>query len=117
VSRAVFHLQTQDSDGAPTPAAVTVTGEVDASNVAEFRRSVLELPGARPFILELSRIKYLDSAGFAALDQLLAENAILMVLSPDSLMYRTARAEPYSTSSMASPSSSRSLLWWLLASR
>jgi anti-sigma B factor antagonist len=90
VSRAVFHLQTQDSDGAPTPAAVTVTGEVDASNVAEFRRSVLELPGARPFILELSRIKYLDSAGFAALDQLLAENAILMVLSPDSLMYRVA---------------------------
>jgi anti-sigma B factor antagonist len=67
-----------------------VTGEVDASNVAEFKRSVLELPGTRPFILELSRVKYLDSAGFAALDQLLAENAILMVLSPDSLMYRVA---------------------------
>jgi hypothetical protein len=63
------------------------------------------------------RVQNLDSAGFAALDQLLAENAILMVLSPDSLMYRTARAEPYSTSSMASPSSSRSLLWWLLARR
>ena len=90
MSRAVFHLQTQEGDGAPTPAEVTVTGEVDASNVAEFRRSVLELPGARPFILQLSSVKYLDSAGFTALDRLHAENAIVMVLSPDSLMYRVA---------------------------
>ena len=90
MSGAVFHLQTQEGDGAPTPAEVTVTGEVDASNVQEFTRSVLGLPGARPFILQLSSVKYLDSAGFSALDRLLAEKAIVIVLSPDSLMYRVA---------------------------
>jgi anti-sigma B factor antagonist len=90
VSRAVFHLQTLEGDGAPTPYEVTVTGEVDASNVVQFTRSVQDLPGARPVILELSSVKYLDSAGFAALDRLLAENAVVIVLSPDSFMYRVA---------------------------
>ncbi len=41
-------------------------------------------------ILQLSKIKYLDSAGFAALDRLLEQNAIVLVLSPDSFMYRVA---------------------------
>lgn len=90
MSRAVFHLQIPEGDGAPTPYEVTVTGEVDASNVVQFTRSVQDLPGARPVILELSNVKYLDSAGFAALDRLLAENAVVIVLSPSSLMYRVA---------------------------
>jgi anti-anti-sigma factor len=90
VSRAVFHLQIPEGDGAPTPYEVTVTGEVDASNVVQFTRSVQDLPGARPVILELSSVKYLDSAGFAALDRLLAENVVVIVLSPDSFMYRVA---------------------------
>ena len=90
MSGAVFHLQTQEGDGAPTPAEVTVTGEVDASNVREFARSVEELPGPRPVILQLSNIRYLDSAGFSALDRLLADNAILIVLAPNSFMYRVA---------------------------
>ena len=90
MSRAVFHLQTQEGDGAPTPAEVTVTGEVDASNVRAFARSVEELPGARPVILQLSNIRYLDSAGFSALDRLLADDAILIVLAPNSFMYRVA---------------------------
>jgi hypothetical protein len=37
-----------------------------------------------------TRVEYLDSAGFAALDRLLAKNAILIVLSPDSFTYRVA---------------------------
>jgi anti-sigma B factor antagonist len=90
VTGAVFQLQTPDGGGALTPAEVTVTGEVDASNVQEFTRSLQELPGARPVILQLSSVKYLDSAGFAALDRLLAENAVVIVLSPDSFMYRVA---------------------------
>jgi anti-sigma B factor antagonist len=90
VTRAVFQLQTPNGDDARTPVEVIVTGEVDASNVGEFARSVQELPGERPVILQLSRIKYLDSAGFAALDRLLAENAVVIVLSPDSFMYRVA---------------------------
>ncbi|HXO49227.1 MAG TPA: STAS domain-containing protein [Mycobacterium sp.] len=90
MSGAIFHLQTKEGDGAPTPAEVTVTGEVDASNVRAFARSVEELPGARPVILQLSNIRYLDSAGFSALDRLLADNAILIVLAPNSFMYRVA---------------------------
>jgi anti-sigma B factor antagonist len=90
VTRAVFQLQSPNGDDARTPAEVIVTGEVDASNVSDFTRSVQELPGARPVILQLSSVKYLDSAGFAALDRLLAENAVVIVLSPDSFMYRVA---------------------------
>jgi anti-sigma B factor antagonist len=92
VSRAIFHLERPDPEGvgAATPGEVTVTGEVDASNVVQFTRSVGDLPGARPVILQLSSVKYLDSAGFAALDRLLAEKAIVIVLSPGSFMYRVA---------------------------
>ncbi len=90
MSGAEFQLQVAETGDGSTPAEVTVTGEVDASNVRAFARSVAELPGARPVILQLSNIRYLDSAGFSALDRLLADNAILIVLAPDSFMYRVA---------------------------
>jgi anti-sigma B factor antagonist len=87
MSSAEFELQTAPE---PTPVEVTLTGEVDASNVVDFDRSVRELPGERPMILHLSSVKYLDSAGFAALDRLLADHQIVLVLSPNSFMYRVA---------------------------
>ena len=90
MSHAEFQLQVAGNGDGSTPAEVTVTGEVDTSNVRAFAQSVEELPGARPVILQLSSIRYLDSAGFSALDRLLAENAILIVLAPDSFMYRVA---------------------------
>jgi len=91
MTRAVFQLQNPDNGAAATsPAEVTVTGEIDVTNVDEFKRSVLDVPGPRPFILELSGVKYLDSAGFAALDRLIEQSAIVLVLSPDSFMYRVA---------------------------
>ncbi|HEY6819627.1 MAG TPA: STAS domain-containing protein [Mycobacterium sp.] len=90
MSGAEFQLQVAENGDGSTPAEVTVTGEVDASNVLAFARSLEELPGARPVILQLSNIRYLDSAGFSALDRLLADNAILIVLAPDSFMYRVA---------------------------
>ena len=91
MTRAIFQLQIPESDtAAATPAEVTVTGEIDVTNVDEFTRSVLAVPGTRPVILQLSPIKYLDSAGFAALDRLLEQGAIVLVLSPDSFMYRVA---------------------------
>ncbi len=91
MTRADFQLQNSSNGAGPvTPAEVTVTGEVDVTNVEEFTESVLAVPGTRPVILELSGIKYLDSAGFAALDRLLEQNAIVLVLSPDSFMYRVA---------------------------
>ena len=42
MSRAEFELQAAPE---PTPVEVTVTGEVDASNVVDFDRSLRELPG------------------------------------------------------------------------
>jgi len=91
MTRAVFQLQNPDNGAsANTPVEVTVTGEIDVTNVDEFTRSVLDVPGPRPIILQLSGVKYLDSAGFAALDRLLEQNAIVLVLSPDSFMYRVA---------------------------
>jgi len=88
MSRAEFQLKTHR--GASPSAEVVVTGEVDASNVVEFTRSVRKLSGARPIILQLSSVRYLDSAGFSALDRLLAEDEIVIVLAPDSFMYRVA---------------------------
>jgi anti-sigma B factor antagonist len=90
VNRAEFVLHTGQGDGS-APAEVTVTGEVDASNVGEFTRSVRRIPGQRPLILQLSRVRYLDSAGFSALDRLLADDEIVIVLAPDSFMYRVAK--------------------------
>jgi anti-sigma B factor antagonist len=91
MTRAVFQLHIPESgSSAATPAEVTVTGEVDVTNVDEFTQSLLAVPGPRPVILVLSGLKYLDSSGFAALDRLLEQDAIVLVLSPDSFMYRVA---------------------------
>jgi anti-sigma B factor antagonist len=90
VSCAEFQLEVAGNGDASAPAEVTVTGEVDASNVGDFAQALQELPGARPVILQLSAIKYLDSAGFSALDRLLADNAVVLVLAPSSFMYRVA---------------------------
>jgi anti-sigma B factor antagonist len=90
VSRAQFELHTSPTNGDPTATEVTVIGEVDASNVADFTQALQELPGPRPLILHLSQVRYIDSAGFAALDPQLADKTILLVMTPDSLMYRAA---------------------------
>jgi anti-anti-sigma factor len=87
MSRAEFQLESDDTS---MPVAVTVTGEVDASNVVDFNRAVRDLPGDRPVVLQLSSVRYLDSAGFSALDRLLADGEIVIVLAPDSFMYRVA---------------------------
>ena len=76
MSRAEFQLQVAENGNGSTPVEVAVTGEVDASNVHAFARSVEELPGTRPVILQLSSIRYLDSAGFAALDRLCAKGSL-----------------------------------------
>ncbi|MCM6775047.1 STAS domain-containing protein [Nocardia sp. CDC159] len=88
MTRAAFELHT---DGlASAPPTVTVTGEVDVTNAHDFAESIAALPGRRPLLLELSRLGYLDSAGFAALDRLLADDAVVLVLAPDSPIRRAA---------------------------
>jgi anti-sigma B factor antagonist len=90
-SGAVFQLHDPETDHASTATSlVAVTGEVDVTNVSEFTRSVLAVSDNRPIILQLSGLKYLDSAGFAAVERLLADGAIVVVLSPDSLVHKAA---------------------------
>lgn len=79
---ASFELQHVDD-------ALTVSGEIDVTNADDFAQSVTELSRAGPVILELSRLHYLDSAGFAALDGLL-KRGIVLVVSPQSLIHKAA---------------------------
>lgn len=65
-------------------AAVTVTGEIDVTNAADFIRSIDGITARRPLIVDLSGLQYLDSAGFAGLDELLGRGAIVIVLDPHS---------------------------------
>ena len=90
MTSAAFALQIVASEDASVPAEVTVTGEVDVTNIGEFTQAVSDVPGPRPVILHLSPIKYLDSAAFAALDRLLEDDTIVLVLAPGSFMYRVA---------------------------
>ncbi len=88
MTRAAFELHT---DGlASMPPTVAVTGEVDVTNAGDFAKSVTALPGRRPLLLELSLLGYLDSAGFAALDRLLADDTVVLILAPGSPIHRAA---------------------------
>jgi anti-anti-sigma factor len=71
----------------PPALLVEVTGEVDVTAASDFTRAVNDLAG--PVVLELSGLSYVDSAGFAALDQLLSHPAKVAVIGPDSAI-RTA---------------------------
>lgn len=79
---AAFQLQRVDD-------ALAVSGEIDVTNVDAFAHSVTELSSERPVILELSGLDYLDSAGFAAVDGLLARG-VIVVVSPESLIHKAA---------------------------
>ncbi|MBF6330430.1 STAS domain-containing protein [Nocardia transvalensis] len=88
MTRAAFELHTDRLGAAPPH--VAVSGEVDVTNAHDFAESVAALPGPRPLVLELSHLGYLDSAGFAALDRLLADDAVVLVLAPGSPIRRAA---------------------------
>lgn len=82
-----FELRPTDGAGARITA---VAGEVDATNAAEFVAAVRELPGLRPLVLDIGVLSYVDSAGFAALDRLLADGTIVIVLAPHSVIRKAA---------------------------
>jgi anti-sigma B factor antagonist len=90
MSRTVFKLHSLGSGRAPAATEVAVTGEIDVTNADEFSQSVMTLDGRWPIILQLSGLGYVDSAGFAALDRLLALGTIVVVLSPESVVHKAA---------------------------
>lgn len=69
---------------------IAAAGEVDATNAAEFAVAVRELPGHRPLVLDIGGLSYVDSAGFAALDGLLADETVVIALAPHSVIRKAA---------------------------
>jgi len=63
---------------------IAVSGEIDVTNAADFITSVDGVSGRRPLIVDLSGLRYLDSAGFAAVFHMLDKLAIVVVVDPRS---------------------------------
>lgn len=87
MTHATFDLYLTD---AADPVIAIVTGEIDATNTADFVMAVDDLPGPRPLVVDLSDLTYMDSAGFAELDRMLARGAIVVVLPQDSALRKAA---------------------------
>jgi anti-anti-sigma factor len=82
MTSAAFALTLTTTD--TTDTAVAVTGEIDITNAAELITSIDGVAGRRPLIVDLSGLRYLDSAGFAALFQMLDRRVIVTVVDPNS---------------------------------
>jgi anti-anti-sigma factor len=63
---------------------VTVDGEIDVTNAADFVEAVDGTGAPRPLVLDLSTVHFVDSAGLAALDLLLGRGTAVLVLDPES---------------------------------
>ncbi|WP_433362911.1 STAS domain-containing protein [Actinoplanes sp. CA-142083] len=51
-------------DGTPV---LMVTGEIDMSNAGSFALALQEAAGSGSFVVDLTRVEYIDSAGLAAI--------------------------------------------------
>ena len=89
----MFDITSRELDIAGQPAKVLaeVSGEIDFTSATRFTRSIHSLAGPRPLVLDLTVLHYIDSAGFAALDHLLRQHAITIVLNPHSPIRTAAR--------------------------
>jgi anti-sigma B factor antagonist len=72
------------------PPAATVVGELDRTNLADFVEDLNAVPGKRPVILDLSELRYIDSAGFGEVIHMVENRAVVVVLGPLSLLRRAA---------------------------
>jgi len=80
VTTDMFHLTARRLDSPFV--LVELAGEVDVTSARAFTEAVANAAGRAPIVLDLTNVKYLDSAGFAALDGLLGERRIAVVLAP-----------------------------------
>ena len=83
----VRKLDTSDHRSA---ALAQVSGEIDVTSAAEFVQAIHATTGPDTVIVDLTGLTYIDSAGFAALDQLLHQDAITVVIGPDSPIHEAA---------------------------
>ncbi len=73
------------------PVAAVVTGELDRTNAEKFVDEVKAVPGTRPLILDLSELRFIDSAGFSAVIRMLEQHLVVIVLAPVSFCARPRR--------------------------
>jgi anti-sigma B factor antagonist len=87
-----FTLRTavQDAGEGPGRTVVTAHGDVDAAVAADFTAAVRGIDADGPLVLDLSGLRYLDSAGLAAVDAVLAARPAIVVVAPDSPVRRAA---------------------------
>lgn len=83
-----FELRTAGPGTGGTVPMVEIRGEIDAGNAASFEKALADL-ASPALVVDLSGTGYLDSAGFAVLDRLLARTALAVVAAPGSVL-RTA---------------------------
>lgn len=79
-----------DVDDRADPPAAMLTGELDRTNAAHFVAALDGVPGRRPLILDLSRLRFIDSAGFAAVIRMVEQQIVVLVVEPVSLLRRAA---------------------------
>lgn len=72
------------------PAAAIITGELDRFNAEDLAAALDAVPGRRPMILDLSQLRFIDSAGFAAVIRMLEQRAIVLVVAPVSFLRKAA---------------------------
>jgi anti-sigma B factor antagonist len=87
---AQFHLQPVAGPDPGLPTTVELHGDVDMANAAEFDEAVAALMRSGPTVLDLSPTDYVDSAGFAALDRLLGQGRLRLVMAPTCVIRRAA---------------------------
>jgi len=85
-----FELTSVSSGGGESGTETTVLlhGEVDISNVVDFRDAILAYLDRDPVVLDMSDVSYFDSAGFAALAHLLERGGLAIVVAPTSQVRR-----------------------------
>ena len=92
MTQPLFSLTTREiTDRTPMAVVVRATGEVDATNAAAFSRAIDRVQGPRPLVVDISGLDYIDSAGFAAVDQLMSRQAVIVVLDPHSPIRAAAK--------------------------
>jgi anti-sigma B factor antagonist len=92
VKQPLFQVTSREiGDRTPPVVVVEVSGEVDATNAAEFTSALNEIAGPWPLVVDLSGLDYIDSAGFSAVDRLLTRQAVIVVLDPHSPIHAAAK--------------------------
>jgi anti-sigma B factor antagonist len=85
-----FDFEVSNAISSAKALIATVTGEIDVMNASDFAMAIEDVPTPPCLILDLRGLRYLDSAGFAVLYRFLELRTVVVVLAPDSPIYKAA---------------------------